>query len=356
MPTLADVVDVVVGGDTHVDTVTLCMVSAVGAVIEGKTFDNDPDGHADAIGWVLAHAPGPRVAIGLEGTRAYGIGLTRAFQQVGLRVVEVTSPKRADRGRRGKSDTIDAQLAARKLLAMDADRAPQPRLDGVREALRLLVIGRNAMAVRRTALINQLLAVLLTGDPEDQRLRKTDLTATALASIAARTPRAREDVEQRIRRQELVRMAQDIIRLTAELKANLKELDALVEQEAPELLERTGVGPVNAAQLLVSYSHLGRCRDEAAFASLAGVSPLEASSGRNSRHRLNRGGDRQLNRAMHGIVQTRLIHDDRTKAYAARRANELSKPEIRRALKRYVAREMFRLLDRIHQPKINNAA
>jgi transposase len=145
----------------------------------------------------------------------------------------------------------------------------------------------------------------------------------------------------------LRRKASEIVRLDQQIRDNGKSLKTIIENTAPQLLEQVGVGPVVAAQLIVSYSHHGRCRDEAAFAALAGASPVPASSGRIVRHRLNRGGDRQLNRALHTIAVTRAAHDPRTQDYIRRRSSDLTKKEIRRMLKRYIAREMFKILQTI---------
>lgn len=181
MPTLADSVDAVVGGDTHVDTTSLCVVSPAGAMVGEITIDNDEDGYDQAITWILQTVPSERFLVGLEGTRSYGAGLCRALQAVGIAVVEVERPSRGERGRRGKSDPGDALLAARKVLAMSTDRVPVPRTgNGIPEALRLLSVGREAMSTQRTQLINQLLAVLLTGDAGQQAMRKRDLTVDVL--------------------------------------------------------------------------------------------------------------------------------------------------------------------------------
>ena len=345
MSTVAEVVDAVVGGDTHVDTVSLCLMDRVGGVIGELTVANDGEGHAEAITWILQAMPSARLVIGLEGSRSYGIGFLRAAQAVGFMVLEVPRPTRAARARHGKSDVLDAQLAARAVLAMDIDHVPQPRVDGDREALRLLTVGRDGMNRARTAMINQLLAILLTGDADDQVVRKQHLTAATLQRLSRRRGRAGEGIEQRVRRQELRRFAQHILQLERELRDNEKQLHRIVTQLAPVLLEQIGVGPVTAAQLIVSYSHHGRCRDEAAFAALAGVSPIPASSGRVTRHRLNHGGDRRLNRTMHTITLTRSRCCPRTRAYIDRRRTEhKTDGEIRRMLKRYTAREMFRIL------------
>jgi len=357
MPTVAQAVDAVVGGDTHVDTTSLCVVSPVGAVLAEITIDNDEDGYGAAVTWILQSVPTERFLVGLEGTRSYGAGLCRALQAVGIAVVEVERPSRGERGRRGKSDTMDALLAARKVLAMPVDRVPQPRTgNGAREALRLLTIGREGMGKHRTQLVNQLLAVLLTGSVEQQSLRKRDLTAGTLRNLAKARVGKGMGLDEQVRVLELRRIAEDIVRLDQQLRDNDRRLRAIVTEIAPQLLDLVGVGPVSAAQAIVTYSHHGRCRDEAAFAALAGASPVPASSGRITRHRLNRGGDRRLNRTLHIIAVTRIRNDPRTQAYIQRRSADLSGKEIRRMLKRYIARELFNVLQTIDALDSKNTA
>ena len=340
---LADEVDAVVGGDTHRDSHALEMVAPTGATISTLTIGNDEAGFTDAVSWIADNAPGPRLVIGLEGTRSYGVGLSRALQNAGFLVVEVERPRRADR-RRGKSDPVDARLAALHVLRMPADRKVLPRSDGDREALRILLGARREMTITRTQQINRLRALLLTGDDADRQLCRGAMTDTHLQSIARRRGRL-DSREQQIRRAEARRLALAIREATTALAANKKQLAELVQSFAPGLLGRLGVGPVSAAQAIVSFSHVGRCRNDAAFAALAGASPLPASSGRTVRHRLNRGGDRQLNRALHDIVKTRWRDCPRTHDYIERRRAEgKSDPEIRRCIKRYVARELFRAL------------
>ena len=345
MPTVADSVDAVVGGDTHVDTTSLCVVSPVGAVLDQITIDNDEQGYAEVVTWILRVVPSGRFLVGLEGTRSYGAGLCRALEAVGVRVVEVERPSRGERGRRGKSDPGDAVLAARKVLAMAVERVPEPRTgDGVREALRLLVVDREQMTRQRTQLNNQLLAELLTGTAEHQAMRRKSLSGTDLEKLAKARCRSGRPIDEQARVAVLRRKASEIVRLDQQIRDNGKSLKTIIAEVAPQLLEQVGVGPVVAAQLIVSYSHHGRCRDEAAFAALAGVSPVPASSGRIVRHRLNRGGDRQLNRALHTVAVTRAQWDERTQAYIRRRSGQLTAKEIRRMLKRYNAREMFKIL------------
>lgn len=350
MSLVAEVVDAVVGGDTHRDIHALEMTAPTGATIATLVVDNDDSGYAQVLAWIAEHAPGPRVILGLEGTRSYGIGLARAAQAAGLVVVEVERPKRSAR-RRGKSDAIDARLAALHTLRLDAERLPTPRHDGDREAMRILLSARHELAVTRTRQINRLRALLLTGDDRDRIMARGALTDTRLGHIARRRGRATDPVEVRVRRAEARRLAIAIARAAHELKENRQALAQLVAGFAPELLDKFGVGPVSAAQAIVSWSHRGRCRHEAAFAALAGASPLPASSGRTIRHRYNRGGDRALNRALHDITLTRWRACPRTHDYIAKKRSQgKNDGEIRRSIKRYIARELFRALEASSAP------
>ena len=168
---LAEVVDAVIGGDTHRDTHALEMTTPVGATITTITISNDDAGFVEALAWIAEHAPGPRLVVGLEGTRSYGIGLARAAAAAGLSVVEVERPRRVAR-RRGKSDPLDAHLAAVQVLALPADRLPTPRADGDREALRILLGARAELSTSRTKQINRLRALLLAGDDTDRDLAR----------------------------------------------------------------------------------------------------------------------------------------------------------------------------------------
>ena len=346
MPMVAEVVDAVVGGDTHKHTHTLQMLSPVGARLASLQVDNDQAGFAAAAAWVVAQTPGPRVIVGLEGTRSYGIGLARALQAAGLMVVEVERPKRQQRHGRGKSDPIDAHLAAAQVLGMDTSKLPIPRADGDREALRILLVGRRELTDTQTRSRNQLKALLHTGDEFERSLSSGHLSDARLKTIIRRRGTATETRVQTIRREETRRLAQVVRDTGRELIANHKQLRQIVESIAPELLAKRGIGPVSAAQAIVSWSHRGRCRNEAAFAKLAGAPPIPASSGMIQRHRLNRGGDRQLNQALHTIAMTRWRSCPRTADYIARRrADGKTDREIRRILKRYIAREIYRTLN-----------
>jgi transposase len=348
MSTLAEVVDAVIGVDTHLDENVFALANPAGAVLARLRVPNDAAGHAAALAWAGEHACGPRTVFAVEGTRSHGIGLARALAAAGQTVVEVERPRRAGQARRGKSDDLDAAQAACAALRAETHKLAIPRADGLREALRLLLGAREEMSDDKTAKTNRLRAVLLTGDEDDRALarQRRPLGAGQLDALARRRPRRGEDAETAVRRQEVRRLAAAIRGLARDLAANKAVLAAHVTAFAPAILSLRGVGPVTAAQAIVAYSHRGRIRSEAAFARLAGVAPLEAASGRVERHRLSRAGDRKLNQAIHAIAVTRTRCCERTRAYIARRRAEgKNDREIRRCLKRYIARELYRHLD-----------
>ena len=231
-------------------------------------------------------------------------------------------------------------------LRLDATHLPAPRVDGDREALRILLGARHDLTAAATAQTNRLRALLLGSDTDaDRDLARGVLSDAVLTELADRRPRAGATREQAVRHGEIRRLALAVRDGGRALKQNRAQLQAVVEDMAPGLTERRGIGPVTAAQVIVGFSHVGRCRNDAAFAALSGTSPLQASSGRTVRHRLNRGGDRALNSALHTIAMVRMRCCPRTKAYVARRRAEGKTPrEIRRCLKRYIARELYRTL------------
>jgi transposase len=342
---LAELVDAVVGVDTHRDTHQIEIALPNGAPIAVTTISNDSSGYAELLAWIVDHAPGSRLAVSIEGTRSYGVGLARAAAAAGLTVLECEQPNRKTRRGKGKSDPIDAHLAVLTALRLDADRLPTPRADGDREALRILLGARQEMTSASTAQTNRLRALLLCGDDTDRQLSRGALTQTCLTSLARRRPPRDATREQAVRHAEIRRLALALREAARELKANRAQLQTIVDHIAPGLVERRGIGPVSAAQAIVSFSHAGRCRNDAAFAALAGASPLPASSGRTVRYRLNRGGDRALNRALHTIATTRMRSCPTTRAYVARRTAQGKSPkEIRRCLKRYIARQLYRTL------------
>ena len=348
---LAELVDAVVGVDTHRDTHQVEIAHPTGTPIATITISNDSTGFAELLGWIFDHAPGPRLAVSIEGTRSYGVGLARVVAAAGLMVIECEQPHRKARRGKGKSDPIDAHLAVLTALRCDVDRLPTPRADGDREALRILLGARHDLTAAHTAQTNRLRALLLGGDDADRQTARATLSDTALAALARRRSPRDADCAQAVRHGELRRLAIAVREGGRALTANRAQLAAIVDDLAPGLTDRRGIGPVSAAQAIISFSHPGRRRSDAAFAALAGTNPLQASSGRTTRHRLNRGGDRALNRAVHTIAVTRMRCCERTRAYAARRtAQGKSSREIRRCLKRYITRELYRALTTAMSP------
>ncbi|HEY3894951.1 MAG TPA: transposase [Pseudonocardiaceae bacterium] len=333
------------GADTHRDTNQVEIAYPSGAVIATGSFDNDSAGHAAALAWMFEHAPGPRLVVSIEGTRSYGTGLARAAKAVGLPVIEAEQPSRKTRRGKGKSDLIDAHLAVLYALQLDAEKLPTPRADGDREALRILLCTREELTTTSTGQTNRLKALLRDGDDADRRLARGKLTTPRLSELVKRRQPREASREQAVRHAEIRRLALALREAGRVLKTNRGELAAIVNDLVPGLTDRRGIGPVSGAQAIVSFSHPGRCRNDAAFANLAGTSPTEASSGPTVRHRLNRGGDRALNKAIHVIANTRIRSDPATQAYVARRTTEGKSPrEIRRCIKRYIARQLYRTL------------
>jgi transposase len=246
---------------------------------------------------------------------------------------------------------LDAVRAAREALAQDHLLAPRRR--GDREALRVLLATRHSACAAKVSATNQLKA-LIVGAPEELRAELRGLaTKRQITRCARLRDRPARSLEHRMTVRALRSTAQRIRLLAVEAAGLRAELERLVAAVVPWLLELPGVGPISAAQILVSWSHAGRLRSEAAFVALAGANPIPASSGQVTRHRLNRSGDRQLNRALHTIVVARLRNDRQTRAYAARRTAEgKSVREIRRCLKRAVARQLFKLLERYDRGQV----
>lgn len=347
MSIVADVASVVVGADTHRDTHSLEIVTSTGATVARTEIANTTTGFADALAWITAHAPEQdpaSIVAGIEGSRSYGIGLARALTAAGYRVGEISRIRRAD-PRRGKSDRIDAHTIAVTTLNTSLDQLATPRSDSDREALRILLTARDQLTTSHTAATNQLKALLLTGDDTDRDLARQDMTLARLTPLTRRRGRTGESPHARIRRLELARLAGWLLHTHTQLRDNRANLVEILDQLTPGLTDAPGIGPVTAATAVVAYSHPGRVRDDAAFASLAGTCPTPASSGKTTRHRLNRGGDRALNRAIHTIVLTRWRCCPHTQNYITRRRNEgKTDREIRRALKRYVTRELYRTI------------
>lgn len=342
---LAEMVDAVVGVDTHRDTHQAEIAYSSGMPIATCSVANTSDGYAQLLTWIREHAGEQRVAVSIEGTRSYGAGLARAVTTAGLRVIECEQPNRKARRGKGKSDVIDAHLAVLTALQRPVEKLPSPRADGDREALRILLSARDELTTATTAQTNRLRALLRDGDDGDRELARGRLTDATLAALARRRGPRHASRAQATRQAEMRRIALALREKRRELGANRVQLADIVNEIAPGLTDQRGIGPITAAQAIVSFSHPGRCRSEAAFATLAGTSPLEASSGQTTRHRLNRGGDRALNHAIHTIAMVRMRSCPTTRTYVARRnAEGKSSREIRRCLKRYIARQLYRTL------------
>lgn len=342
MTMLADGVELVIGVDTHKTSHTAAVVDRFGRVAKTFEFTANPAGYRKALSQVATHLR-PRVW-GVEGTGSYGAGLSEFLAAAGERVVEVERPRRPARRNGAKSDAIDAVRAAREVLA--AKDLIEPRRGGEREAVRVLLATRNGAVVARTKALNHLQALVVTAT-ERLRSRLGGLTTTQLARRAARL---RVSGDQPIEDQSTVRAMRACARRALACEQEATELEAelkrILTAEVPHLLAEPGIGPISAAAIYLAWSHHGRIRHEAAFAALAGVAPIPASSGQTTRHRLNRGGDRQLNRALHTITLSRLSCHPETKAYATRRLAEgKTTREVRRCLKRHIARRIYKLLE-----------
>jgi transposase len=339
---LADELDYVLGVDTHRDEHVLAVVTApAGAVVAGSAAPTNGRGYLELLRLAERHAPGRR-AWAIEGTGSYGAGLARFLAGRGETVLELSRTPRAERRLRGKDDELDAVRTARAALA--SQTLALPRAGEQREALRLLLVARrSAVDVRREAL-TQLRAVIVTA-PERLRDELRGLSEGTLLDRCIRLRRSTAAADEAATKLVLRSLARRVQAATIEAAELEQEIVAHVRALAPALLDEPGVGPIVAAQLLVAWSHRGRLRSEACFARLAGVAPVPASSGQTTRHRLSRGGDRQLNRALHTIVLHRRQHDPTTRDYIAKRIAEgKSRRDATRLLKRYLARHLYRLL------------
>jgi len=343
MVMLADHYDYIIGGDPDRDTVDLAVLdSGTGRVGAHLADTADGAGYTRMLAWAEKNAPGRRVWA-LEGTGSFAAGLVVNLLEAGEAVVEVGSLKRA---RGAKNDRIDAIRAARQAIARDEQGAP--RAGGLREALRMVFACREGVVVSRTKAINELKSLIVVA-PEQLRaeLRGRTLQVQLTRIEQLPTPTT-APVEHRLSVLTLQSIAARIRFLSAQLAELDPQLLELITQHpaGPALLAQAGVGPVVAAQLLISWSHPGRVRSEAAFASLAGVAPLEVSSGQRSRHRLNRGGDRVLNRALHTVAITRMRCHPETRAYETRRnAEGKTHRDVRRSVKRALARRLYRTIE-----------
>src|SRR6266516_4236626 len=340
---VADQLDFVVGVDTHLDEHVLAIVAVPsGALVAQRAVSASARGYAAALRFAVDKGSGARVWA-IEATGSYGAGLARFLASRGEVVLEISRTPRTERRLRGKDDSLDASRIARAALA--SETLALPRSGERREALRLLLVARrSAVDVRREAL-GQLRGVIVTAPNrlrEELRVLPTGRLLERCSRLRRSSSAGADELATRLVLRSLARRIDAATREAAELES---EILAQVRALAPALLEEPGVGPIVAAQVIVAWSHRGRLRSEAAFARLAGVAPVPASSGRTRRHRLSRGGDRQLNRALHTVVLHRRQHDPATKDYIAKRIAEgKSRRDATRLLKRYLARHLYRLL------------
>ncbi len=339
---------VTAGVDTHRDQHVVAALDARGAELGIRAFPTTPAGHRALLAWLRGF--GTVECCGVEGTGAYGASLTRVLHAEDVAVVEVNRPNRQRRRRHGKSDPVDALAAARSAQAGDAVGEAKTRTGAV-EAIRALRVARRSAVHGRTTAINQMRALLVTG-PSNLREQLRGSTVATLVATAARLRPADPTTRVGATKLALRELARRVLSLDAECQRLEAVLEPLVATTAPDLVAARGVGTDTAGALLVAAGdNSQRLRSEAAFAHLCGVAPIDASSGLTSRHRLNRGGDRSANQALWRIVMVRMAGEPRTRAYVVRRTAEgRSKREIIRALKRYVARDLYRRLPRVPQP------
>lgn len=333
---------VILGVDTHAEVHVAAVITVMGVLLGTRSFPTTAAGYTALLAWARGHGRLRRA--GVEGTSSHGTALNRHLRRHQVQVIEVNRPDRATRRRRGKTDAVDAESAARSVLAGQTTAIAKTG-DGSVEMIRMFKVAKDSAVKARTQAINQLRAMLARAEPS---LRES-LAGLGLATLVRRCA---ELPDTNVRdlgtatTQVLRTLAHRIQTLEQEIRSHQQQLTALITDCAPKLLEQHGIGPDTAAALLITAGdNPDRLTGEAAFAALCGVNPIEASSGKTARHRLNRGGDRRANSALYTIVLTRLGRDQRTRDHAERRTREgKSKKEIIRCLKRYVAREIFPLI------------
>jgi transposase len=344
MNSLSEIVEVVIGVDTHVETHTAAVVDArTGAVLDELTVATTPRGYQDLVDLADAHSALRVWAV--EGTGGHGAGLARHLARGEEVVVELDRPERATRRHGAKSDPLDAVRAAREALARP--KLGTPRAGGDRQALSVLLAARRSAVEASTVAQRQLFSLVIAA-PEHLREKLRGRKLPEMVRIASRLRvQPGWDTESATTAATLRTLARRVQALTLEAAELEKQILTIVRSWRPDLLAQPGVGPIVAATVLCAWSHPGRVRSEAAFAMLAGAAPIPANSGQvTTRYRLNRYGDRQLNRALTTVALCRQRYHAPTKAYIDRRTAEGKTPrEIRRCLKRYIARDLYRLLE-----------
>jgi transposase len=331
------------GVDTHLDVHVVAALNEIGGLLGTRSFPTTPVGYQQLLRWLRGF--GELVQVGVEGTGSYGAGLARFLAEHGVVVIEVDRPNRIKRRQRGKSDALDAINAARAALSGEASAAPKTRTGNV-EQIRVLRIVRNSATTERTQTLNQMRSLVSTA-PAQLRERLRGLSITQLVRTCASLRPGDVTDPTTATKLALRTLARRVQYLDAELAEINATLTPIVTRSAPKLIARHGVGVDTAAPLLIAAGDNNRrIKGEAAYARILGAAPIPAGSGKtDGHHRLHRGGDRQGNAALWRIVLVRMSNDPRTRAYVERRTKEgLSKKEIMRCLKRYVARELYACL------------
>jgi transposase len=351
-PRSDDAFDAVIGIDTHRDFHVAVALATNGAKLDQYRIPTSQLGYQALIGW--SELFGNRPVFAMEGTNSFGAGLCRELLAAGLPVVEANRSDRSTRRRRGKDDAIDAEVAARAFLAGTLKAVPKSGGDQV-EMIRMLKVAKDSAIDARTKAINQIRSLLVTAPPHLREklagLGRGELIATCAAWRTGHLEGPLMAAKRALRS-----LARRVQALDLELDELLKDLDQLTQAACPAMRQTYGIGVDGAAILLTAAGdNPERMRSEASFAALCGASPLPASSGNTRRHRLNRGGNRQANAALHRIAVVRLRYHQATQSYAERRRGEgLSNKEILRCLKRFIAREVFHLL--MGRPPLRTAA
>lgn len=334
---------IILGIDTHKEFHHAAVITALGEEVADARFEATPAGYDQLAGWAAGH--GRVLRVGIEGTGSYGAAITKRFTQLGVEVIDVNAPDKQDRRRRGKTDRFDAFSAARAILSGRATTVAKTR-DGEVEAARVLRTTRQLLVKQRTETINQLRGLLVSA-PETLRATLTGLSGKKLAQACARLrDRTTDDIVTTTVKDMLRTVGRHYLHLDTETARIKHALTQVVTAYAPELVAAYGVGPDVAATLLsVAGQNMDRLPSEAALAHLAGAAPIPASSGKTSRYRLNRGGNRQANAALYRIVLVRMKSHQPTRDYVAKcLARGKSKQDAIRLLKRYIAREIYPIL------------
>jgi transposase len=338
---------IILGVDTHQEVHVAALITTLGVQVAEAAFPTTTAGYRELLAW--ARTFGVLRRAGVEGTGCYGAALTRYLRREHLTVIEVNRPDRAARRRHGKTDTVDALAAAHAVLSAQASTTAKTADGPVEMLLRMFRLARASAVKSRTQAVNQLKAVIVTADPS-LRETLTGLSKTALIRHCANLPAIAPSDVATATVYTLRRLAQRIQSLTTEERELQHQITVVLDNHAPHLLQRPGIGPDSACALLVTAGdNPDRMRSEASFAALCGVSPIEASTGKTRRRRLNRGGDRNANAALYRVALTRSRGDQRTRDYLDRRTTQgLTRREAIRCLKRYIAREIYHLIQQVN--------